>query len=99
SNYVYGTGKGALSIFLQGLRNRLHAAGVQVLTIKPGFVATQMTSHLKQGPLFASPETIAPRIVKAIDSGEEVLYVPWFWRVILGIFCAIPEKIFKKTSL
>ncbi len=38
TNYVYGTAKGATTVFLQGLRNRLHASGVHVLTIKPGFV-------------------------------------------------------------
>ncbi len=46
SNYVYGASKGALSIFLEGLRNRIDRDGVQVLTIKPGFVATPMTAHV-----------------------------------------------------
>ena len=55
SNYVYGASKGALNIFLDGVRNRIDRAGVQVLTIKPGFVATPMTAHLAQGPLFAQP--------------------------------------------
>jgi decaprenylphospho-beta-D-erythro-pentofuranosid-2-ulose 2-reductase len=29
SNYIYGSAKGALSLFLQGLRSRLHPAGVR----------------------------------------------------------------------
>src|ERR1700761_5720267 len=53
SNYVYGASKGALNVFLDGLRNRIDRNGVQVLTIRPGFVATPMTAHLPQGPLFA----------------------------------------------
>ena len=36
SNYVYGSAKGALSLFLQGLRSRLHPAGVKVITINRG---------------------------------------------------------------
>ena len=44
SNYVYGTAKGAVSIFAQGLRNRLARAGVKVVTIKPGAVDTPMTA-------------------------------------------------------
>ena len=59
SNYVYGTAKGALTIFLQGLRNRLQASNVCVLTIKPGFVDTPMTADFKKGALWAKPETIA----------------------------------------
>jgi len=49
SNYVYETAKGAVSIFAQGLRNRLARAGVKVVTIKPGAVDTPMTAALKKG--------------------------------------------------
>jgi decaprenylphospho-beta-D-erythro-pentofuranosid-2-ulose 2-reductase len=52
SNYVYGAAKGAISIFLEGLRNRLHHAGVHVVTIKPGFVDTPMTQNIKKGSTF-----------------------------------------------
>ena len=48
SNYVYGAAKGALNIFLEGVRNRIDRDGVQVLTIKPGFVATPMTAHVRK---------------------------------------------------
>jgi len=57
SNYVYGTAKGAVSIFLQGLRNRLFESGVHVVTIKPGFVDTPMTASMPKNFLFAKPET------------------------------------------
>ncbi len=49
SNYVYGTAKAALNTFTQGLRNRLYARGVNVLTVKPGFVDTPMTGPLEEG--------------------------------------------------
>lgn len=99
SNYVYGTAKGALSIFLQGLRNRLHKSGVQVLTIKPGFVDTPMTATFPKGPLWASPEKVAQDIEKAIEKKKDVLYTPGFWRLIMSIIKAVPEMIFKKLSL
>jgi decaprenylphospho-beta-D-erythro-pentofuranosid-2-ulose 2-reductase len=44
SNYVYGTAKGGLNLFLQGLRNRLAPKGIRVLTLLPGFVDTPMTA-------------------------------------------------------
>jgi len=99
SNYVYGTAKGAVSIFLQGLRNRLQPSGVQVLTIKPGFVDTPMTASFKKGPLWASPEAIGLSILKAIDKRRDVVYTPWFWWGIMAIIKAVPEKIFKKLKL
>lgn len=99
SNYVYGASKGALSIFLDGLRSRLHPAGVQVLTIKPGFVATPMTAHLAQGPLFARPSKVAQSIVRAIDRRRDVIYVPAFWAPIMFVIRALPRPIFKKVNV
>ncbi len=53
SNYVYGAAKGAISVFMQGLRNRLHRRGVHVLTIKPGWVITPMTAAFPKGILWS----------------------------------------------
>ena len=99
SNYVYGTAKGMVSIFLQGLRNRLHRSGVKVLDIKPGFVDTPMTAGLKKGLLWVEPETIATGIVRALDTGKNVAYLPWFWKYIILIISSIPESIFKRLKL
>jgi len=99
SNYVYGTAKGALNIFLQGLRNRLHSANVCVLTIKPGFVDTPMTADFKKGALWAKPETVADGIYRAINKRKNHVYLPWFWWFIMAIIKNIPEPIFKRMKL
>lgn len=99
SNYVYGSAKGAMSLFVQGLRNRLYSSGVQVLTVKPGFTATPMTKGLKQGPLYVQPDVIARGIMRAIDRGRDCVYLPWFWLPIMMIIKLIPERVFKKLSL
>lgn len=98
-NYVYGAAKGGLHVFLQGLRNRLHAAGVTVLEIKPGFVDTPMTAHLTNRGLFASPRRVGRAIHRAITHHRDVVYVPWFWRpVMLGVRL-LPERVFKRLKL
>lgn len=99
SNYVYGTSKGALNIFVDGVRNRIDRAGVHVLTIKPGFVATPMTAHLPQGPLFAQPSKVAAGIFRAIEKRKDVVYVPAFWALIMLIIRMIPRRIFKKLNI
>jgi short-subunit dehydrogenase len=99
SNYVYGAAKGMVSLFLQGLRNRLSKKGVQVLTIKPGFVDTPMTASFKKGALWAQPEDIARGILRAIEWRSDIVYLPGFWRLIMLIIRHIPERIFKKLSL
>jgi len=103
SNYEYGASKAALERFLQGLRNRLFSHGVRVVTIKPGFVDTPMTSGFKKGPLFASAELVGSSIYKSLSKpspwSSDVVYVPWFWRFIMLIISHIPEVIFKRLSL
>ena len=99
SNYVYGSAKGALTLFLQGLRNRLAPRGVHVLTVKPGFVDTKMTFGMPGLFLVASPEEIAASILKALKKKKNTVYLPWFWFPIMTIIRAVPEFIFKKMKL
>lgn len=98
SNYVYGATKAGLNAFLSGLRNRLFHAGVAVVTIKPGFVSTPMTAHLKQGLLFASPQKVATGIVKAMYKGRSIVYLPRFWQFIMLVFRLMPEWLFKRLK-
>jgi len=99
SNYVYGAAKGALSLFLQGLRNRLFPAGIRVITVKPGFVDTAMTFGMPGLFLVASPADVGERIVKSLEGRVDVVYVPWFWRYIMLIIRSIPEALFKRLKL
>lgn len=99
SNYTYGTAKGALTLFTQGLRARLFPSGVRVLTIKPGPVDTPMTVHMKKGLLTASPQSVAAMIYRAMESGKSnVIYVPAYWRAIMAVVRAIPEGVAKKLN-
>jgi decaprenylphospho-beta-D-erythro-pentofuranosid-2-ulose 2-reductase len=99
SNYVYGAAKAGLTVFLQGLRNRLFPSGVTVTTIKPGFVDTQMTYGRPGLFLVASPQAAAKRIVAAVLKGEDQAYVPRFWRPVMLLIRLIPERLFKRMKL
>ena len=99
SNYVYGAAKAGLTVFLQGLRNRLFRSGVRVTTIKPGFVDTAMTFGKPGMFLVASPQAAARRIVAAIEKGKDQAYVPGFWRFVMLVIRLMPEAIFKRMRL
>ncbi len=74
-NYLYGAAKAGLTAFLSGLRGRLHPSGVQVLTVKPGFVRTKMTEHMDlPGLLTAEPEEVAKAIFQAQRTGKPSIY-------------------------
>ncbi len=100
SNYIYGSAKAAFSAYLSGLRNRLHDAQVQVLTVKPGFVLTKMTEGMDlPEKLTAQPEEVAKDIYKAQQNGRNVLYTKWIWGCIMLLIRSIPEFQFKKMKI
>lgn len=98
-NYVYGSAKAGFHTYLSGLRNRLTSAGGHVVTVKPGFVDTAMTWGIEGMFLVASPDKIASDILRAVEKRRDVIYTPAFWRVIMTIITAIPERVFKKLSV
>lgn len=99
SNYLYGSAKGTVTLFLQGLRNRLYRSGVNVVTIKPGFVDTPMTREFEKGLLWAGPERVAADIHRGLMKKRDVVYTPWFWRWIMLLIRVVPESVFKRLKL
>ena len=99
SNHVYGAAKAGLTAFCSGLRARMAARRVHVVTVKPGFIDSPMTAHItKKGTLWATPEAVAAGIVNAIDKQRDVVYLPGFWRLIMLIIAHVPEGIFKRLK-
>lgn len=99
SNALYGASKAGLTAFLSGLRNRLYRSGVRVITVKPGLVDTPMTARLPKNPLYSSPERVARDVLRAIDRGRDVVYTPWWWRLVMLAVRLVPERLFKRLSL
>jgi len=100
SNYVYGAAKAGLTAFAEGLAHRLYDTNLQVITVKPGFVDTPMTTRFeRRGPLWASPERIAAGIDRAVRKRLAVVYTPWFWWPIMTIIRLLPRPIFFRTRL
>jgi len=99
SNYVYGAAKAAVSNFCSGLRHRLHASGVRVVTILPGFVDTPMTAAFPKGPLWARPERVAADIERALERRNGNLYTPWFWRWVMTVVRNLPQALFLRSKL
>lgn len=99
SNYFYGAAKGGLQRFVEGVRHRLHAAGVAVVDIRPGFVRTKMTEHLdRNGPLWADPGKVADDITAAIEKRRSVVYTPGLWAWIMLVVRSLPRPIFHRTK-
>ena len=102
SNYIYGAAKAGFSQFLSGLRNRMALAGqVRVVTVKPGFVRTRMTAHMKlPAALTVTPDRVAVDIFRAAEERpRDVIYVGRRFWLVMTIICLIPEAVFKKLKI
>ena len=98
-NPGYNTSKAGLSTYLEALRNRLTRHGVSVLTVKPGFVETEMVKAA-QGPTpFLIPtERAVNDIQAAMRQRRQVIYTPSIWRWIMLAIQHTPSFIFRRLT-
>jgi short-subunit dehydrogenase len=95
----YGAAKAGFTAFLSALRQQMEGTGVEVLTVRPGFVRTRMTAGMDlPSRLTASPDDVARHIRRAIDRRKPVLVTPWIWVPIMTAVRMIPEALFRRMS-
>ncbi len=98
-NPAYCTSKAAFTTYLESLRNRLSRFGVNVVTIKPGFIDTEMTRG-KPGLFWVvSAETTAQRILSAANRRKNTVYVPTRWRFVTFMLKCIPSFLFSRLPI
>jgi short-subunit dehydrogenase len=94
----YGATKAALSTFLESLRNRLTRKGVHVLTVKPGFVDTEMLKGAARTFWVIPPEQAAADIYRAVRTRRQTIFTPTRWGWVALIIQHIPSFIFRRLS-
>ncbi|MCA9604783.1 MAG: SDR family NAD(P)-dependent oxidoreductase [Myxococcales bacterium] len=95
---LYGASKAGLSAYLEGLDHKHRADGLEVITVKPGFVKTSMTAALKPPPFAGEPEGVAERVLEAIDRGRPVVYAPFAWGPIMTVIRALPRFVMRRVG-
>ena len=98
-NPGYNTSKAGLATYLEALRNRLTRYGVNVLTVKPGFIKTDMLKAAQGAtPFVISPEKAADDIWRAMQKHRQLIYTPSLWRWIMFAIRHTPSFIFRRLS-
>ena len=100
SNYVYGSAKGLMERYAEGMQHRFSGSGVNIVLVKPGPTDTPMTAEMKSSGMKLSPvEPVAKEIVSGIEKGKPVIYSPLKWWIIMTIIKHIPRCIFNKLNI
>jgi short-subunit dehydrogenase len=98
-NPVYCTTKAALNAYLEGLRNRVAAKGVHVVTIKPGFIDTAMTQGQEGLLWLIKADEAARQILMAAQRGVNTAFIPARWGLVGMVIRSIPSKIFRHMKI
>ncbi|MCS6984245.1 MAG: SDR family NAD(P)-dependent oxidoreductase [Leptospiraceae bacterium] len=89
----YAASKVALNYFMEGLRLRHETKKIRFVTICPGYVATDMTSHYSKLPFVISSEKAAKKIISAINKGRRLYIFPAIWRFVILIAKLMPGMV------
>jgi len=96
---VYGAAKAALTYYLDALDLTWRDAGLNVVTVKPGFVHTDMTAGLDPPPFATGPDEVARVVLRGLSRGKRVIYAPPIWRYVMAALRAIPRPLFRRLSI
>lgn len=97
-NFTYGSAKGALHTYLQGLRSVLYKSGVEVYSFKLGPVDSPMTVDHEKNFSFSSKQKVARIIVKTLAGKRYNRYVPGFWFWVMLMVRWLPEPVFQRLK-
>ena len=94
---AYCASKAGFSLYLDAARAELRRKNIQVTTVLPGFVVTDIMPDIAKYPFAASADKVAVEIVTATEKGKEVAIVPAFpWKWLRPLFALIPNSLWRK---
>jgi short-subunit dehydrogenase len=92
---AYSASKAAVISYCESLRVELHATGVRVVTIAPGYIDTPMTRGNSYAMPFLMPvERFSARAVAAIAAGDSYRVIPWQMGVVAKLLRVLPNWLY-----
>jgi short-subunit dehydrogenase len=94
---AYCASKAAVVAYCESLRGECRDAGMRVVTILPGYIATPLTARNPYPmPFLLSPETFADRAFRAIAAGASYRVIPWQMGVVAKLLRLLPNPLFDR---
>lgn len=92
TSVAYSSSKRALNAYAEGLRYQLIPYGIEVMTILPGFIDSEMTQKNRfKMPFFLSTNEGVARIVKAIEKKKRFYPFPLRFYLMIKVTLALPQ--------
>ncbi len=94
---AYCASKAGVVAYCESLRGECRAAGVKVVTLVPGYIATPLTAGNRYAmPFLLQPAEFAERAFRAIQSGTSYRVIPWQMGVVAKLMRLLPNPLFDR---
>ena len=94
---AYSASKAAAISYLESLRLEMREAGIKVVTIAPGYIATPMTAiNPYRMPFLLPADEAARRFVRAIERGVSYTVIPWQMGLVAKVLRLLPNALYDR---
>lgn len=92
---AYSASKAAAIAYLESLRLEMRPAGIKVVTIVPGYIATPMTEiNPYPMPFLLAADQAAGRFATAIERGTSYTVIPWPMGIVAKLLRLLPNWLY-----
>ncbi len=94
---AYSASKAAVISYLESLRLELRPAGIKVVTLVPGYIATPMTAvNTYAMPFLLTADEAAERFARAIAGGVSYAVIPWQMGIVAKLLRLLPNWLYDR---
>lgn len=94
---AYCASKSGVVAYCESLRGECRDAGVHVVTLVPGYIATPLTARNRYAmPFLLQPAEFAERAFRAIEAGASYRVIPWQMGVVAKLLRLLPNLLFDR---
>lgn len=94
---AYSASKAAAIAYLESLRLEMRPAGIKVVTIAPGYIATPMTDiNPYPMPFLLPADVAAERFARAIERRTSYTVIPWQMGVVAKVLRLLPNWLYDR---
>ena len=94
---AYCASKAGVVAYCESLRGECREAGVHVVTLVPGYIATPLTARNSYAmPFLLQPAEFAERAFRAIERGASYRVIPWQMGLVAKLMRLLPNALFDR---